>query len=207
MLAVPRLCMQPGIGGRQHALRRRLYRPGFRRAEIVVQKSFDRGFAGDVADIAAADAVGQRDGDRPWNSTAVRSECKRRENPGWFACAPCRNVARSISAVAGHWRHGWGASPLQARLPCESNQAAMRVGAADVALRRGPDVRGIQVRPVKARPPTRLPSTVGNLIPDEVIHDRKVSRGASALTETGTCSRRNARTPCRRTPGSASTSR
>ena len=57
------LRMQPGIGRLQHALRRGAHRPGFRGAVIVGQKSLDRRFAGDPADVAAADTVGQHDGD------------------------------------------------------------------------------------------------------------------------------------------------
>ena len=62
-LASPGLGVQPGVRRRQHALRRRLHRPGFRGAVVVGQKAFDGGLAGDLADVAAADAVGQDDGD------------------------------------------------------------------------------------------------------------------------------------------------
>ncbi|MNZ48412.1 hypothetical protein D3C78_661580 [compost metagenome] len=63
VLALPGLRMQPGVGRHQYALCRLLDRPGFRGTEIVLEESLDAGFAGDLADIAAADAVGQGDGD------------------------------------------------------------------------------------------------------------------------------------------------
>jgi hypothetical protein len=63
VLAVPALRIEPGVCCGQHALRRRLDRPGFRSAVVVVEKTLDRRFAGYVADLAAADAVGQGDGD------------------------------------------------------------------------------------------------------------------------------------------------
>src|SRR5262245_31871206 len=37
--------------------------PGLRGAVVVLDEALDRGFAGDVADGAAADAVGERDDD------------------------------------------------------------------------------------------------------------------------------------------------
>ena len=79
VLAAPRLRVQPGIGRLQHALRRRPHRPGFRRAVIVGQKPLDRRLGCDPADLAAADAVRQRDGDAlqaeqrlVWNQNAVK---------------------------------------------------------------------------------------------------------------------------------------
>ena len=39
------------------------HRPGGRRAVVILQEAFDGRFAGDLADVAAAHAVGQRDGD------------------------------------------------------------------------------------------------------------------------------------------------
>ena len=63
VLAPPGLGVQPGIGRGQHAMRRGFHRPGFRGAVIVGQEALDRRFAGDLADIAAADAVRQHDGD------------------------------------------------------------------------------------------------------------------------------------------------
>ena len=61
--ATPRLGMQPGVGSDQHALAGLLHRPGVRRAEVVFQKALHRRFAGDVADLAAADAIGDGQGD------------------------------------------------------------------------------------------------------------------------------------------------
>src|SRR5690606_9411897 len=62
VLALPGLGMQPGIDRHQHTLRRGLYRPGLRGAEIVGEEPFDAGFTGDLADRAATDTVGQGDG-------------------------------------------------------------------------------------------------------------------------------------------------
>ena len=53
------LRVQPGIGGIQHPLRRGFHRPGFRGGVIIFQKPAHGGFAGDMADIAAADPVGE----------------------------------------------------------------------------------------------------------------------------------------------------
>ena len=81
ILALPRLRVQPGIGRRNDALRRRFDRPGFRRAVIVGQEAFDGGFAGDLADVAAADAVGQDDGDALQAQQRLFRDQRRRENP------------------------------------------------------------------------------------------------------------------------------
>ena len=58
-LAPARLRVQPGVSRVQHALCRCLDGPGFRRAIVVHKKSGDRRLAGDTADIAAANPVGQ----------------------------------------------------------------------------------------------------------------------------------------------------
>src|SRR5665213_3415781 len=63
ILAAPGLRVQPQVRRRQHTLRRSLHRPGFRRAVIVRQEAFDRRLARDLADVAAADAIRQDDGD------------------------------------------------------------------------------------------------------------------------------------------------
>src|SRR5258705_12795506 len=62
-LASPGLRMEPGIRRSQYALRRRLHRPGFRRAVVIGQKSFDGRLAGNPADGAAADTIREDDGD------------------------------------------------------------------------------------------------------------------------------------------------
>src|SRR5690606_27456312 len=61
--AAPRLRMQPGVGRHQHALAGLLDRPGVRRAEVVFEEALHRRFAGDMADVAAADTVGDGQGD------------------------------------------------------------------------------------------------------------------------------------------------
>jgi len=62
-MALAALRMQPGVGRAEHLLGRLLHGPGLGRAVIVFQKAGHRRLAGDVTDVAAADAVGQRDGD------------------------------------------------------------------------------------------------------------------------------------------------
>ena len=76
MLALPGLGMEPGVGGGQHALGGFLHRPGFRGAVVVRQKARHRRFAGDVADLAAADAIGQGNGD------ALGAQLRFRRNVG-----------------------------------------------------------------------------------------------------------------------------
>ncbi len=61
--AVAGLRMQPGIDRHQHPMRRLLHRPGVGGAEVVGKKARHRGFAGDMADLTAADAISQRDSD------------------------------------------------------------------------------------------------------------------------------------------------
>src|SRR6185503_15465625 len=61
--AAPGLRMQPRIGRSDHALRRHCYRPGFGRAVIVGEKPLGGRLARDVADLAAADPIGESDRD------------------------------------------------------------------------------------------------------------------------------------------------
>ena len=63
VLASAGLGMEPGVGCRDDALRRGLYRPGFRRAVVIRKKAFDGRLTRYPADIAAADTVGQGNGD------------------------------------------------------------------------------------------------------------------------------------------------
>lgn len=58
VLASPCLGVQPDVGCGQHALGRCLHRPGLGRAVVVGQKAFDCRLAGNMADVTAADAVG-----------------------------------------------------------------------------------------------------------------------------------------------------
>ena len=53
------LGMQPGVGGRQHTLHGALDAPGVRGGVVVLQHGAHGRLAGFVADLAAADAVGQ----------------------------------------------------------------------------------------------------------------------------------------------------
>ena len=59
-LAAQGLAVQPGIGGLEHALRRPPHGPGVRGGVIVLEKAANRGLAGELAESARADAVGQR---------------------------------------------------------------------------------------------------------------------------------------------------
>ena len=63
IVALLGLRMQPRIGRRDDTLRGHFDGPGVGRAVVVGQEAFDGGFAGDLADVAAADAVGDHDGD------------------------------------------------------------------------------------------------------------------------------------------------
>ena len=99
VLAAPRLRMQPGVGRGDHALRRGLHRPGFRRAVVVGQEALDRGLGGDAADAGGADAVGEHDRDALQARAAARAGSGRRENPDWSPSGPCRNAARPRSSV------------------------------------------------------------------------------------------------------------
>src|SRR5215207_100973 len=63
VLASSGLCMQPGIGRGNDALRGRFDGPGIRRAVIVGQEALYGSMAGDPADLAAADPVGYHNGD------------------------------------------------------------------------------------------------------------------------------------------------
>ena len=161
ILAAPRLRVQPGIGRLQHALRRGPHRPGFRGAVIVGQKALDRRLGCDPADLAAADAVRQHDGDALQARAAARSESERRENPDWSPCDLCQNVARPIFSVrAASFTTSEQGLDLDGRDPLKSiagqaaTRAATRFGAVLTCV-------AYSVRPVKARPPTRLPTTVG----------------------------------------------
>src|SRR5688572_29855054 len=62
-LAALRLRVQPGVGRAENALGRGLHGPGLRRAIVVLQEASDSRLAGDLTDVAAADAVGERDAD------------------------------------------------------------------------------------------------------------------------------------------------
>src|SRR5882672_627677 len=54
--------MQPGVRRREHALGGSPDRPGVRRAVVVLEEGLDRDLARGAAHPAAADAVGERDG-------------------------------------------------------------------------------------------------------------------------------------------------
>ena len=60
--AIAVLRVQPVVGGGQHALHRAAHAPGVGRAVVVLQQRMHSGCTGNVTDIAAADAVGQRQG-------------------------------------------------------------------------------------------------------------------------------------------------
>ena len=154
------LRMQPGIGRLQHALRRGPHRPGFRGAVIVGQKALHRRFRGDPADIAAADAVGQHDGD------ALEAEQRLGGNQNavkiliGLLATFVRILPNRYFQFAWHV-HDQGAGLNQAsRGPPKSiagqaaTRGATRFGAVLTCV-------AYSVRPVKARPPTRLPTTVG----------------------------------------------
>ena len=63
MLALLGLRMQPGISRRQNLLAGFFNRPGIRGAVVVFKKTGDGRLRRFLADLAAADAVGQGDGD------------------------------------------------------------------------------------------------------------------------------------------------
>ena len=164
-----RLRMQPGIGRLQHALRRGAHRPGFRGAVIVGQKSLDRRFRGDPADLAGADAVGQHDG----NALEAEQRLVRNQDAVeiliGFLAALIRKLPDRYFQLARHSRLSrQRASPLARRDPShpEIKRQCARTGREDAAadaLRDGPVLMWVaySVSPVKARPPTRLPITVG----------------------------------------------
>ena len=63
VLALPGLGMKPGIGCEQHPLGGLFHRPAFRSGKVVAEETRDGGLAGNLADIAGADAVGDGNGD------------------------------------------------------------------------------------------------------------------------------------------------
>ena len=100
VLAAPRLRMQPGIGRRDHALRRGLHRPGFRRAVVVGEEALDGrlGWRSRLTLLllmpsASTTAMPFRLEQR------LAAGSGRRENPDWSPCGPCRNAARPRSSV------------------------------------------------------------------------------------------------------------
>ena len=60
---MPGLGMKPGIGCEQHPLGGLFHRPAFRSGKVVAEETRDGGLAGNLADIAGADAVGDGNGD------------------------------------------------------------------------------------------------------------------------------------------------
>jgi len=100
--AVAGLRMQPGIDRHQHPLRRLLHRPGVGGAEVVGKKARHRGFAGDMADLAAADAIGQCNGDALAGELGVsRHAGAVKVLVGRFASA-VRMLAEGNGELAGH---------------------------------------------------------------------------------------------------------
>ncbi len=136
--AVAGLCMQPGIDRHQHPLRRLLHRPGVGGAEVVGKKARHRCFAGDMTDLTAADAVGQRDGD------ALAGELGTDGHAGAVKVlvgrlAPAvRILAEGNGELAGHLQ-----SARKPRRDCGPGPS-FTPGSVDGALGRGAHVGGVE---------------------------------------------------------------
>ena len=63
VLTAPRLAVKPGITGLNNPLRRFTHTPYIRGAVIIFKETFNGCGAGNLADIAAADAIGQSNSD------------------------------------------------------------------------------------------------------------------------------------------------
>ena len=151
--APPGLAMEPGIGGRQYPLRRFAHRPGIRRAVVIRQEPRHCRLAGDMADRAAADAVGQhRHGAlgaelRFCGHTAAMAVLIYRLTPPVRSLTEGDIQTRSWRDPTGH-RSGLGGR-------CHATwRTWVRLGAVRTWV-------VYSVSPVKAKPPTRLPSAVG----------------------------------------------
>jgi hypothetical protein len=170
VLALLSLRIKPGVGGDQHVLGRGFDRPGIRGAVIIFKKAGHRCLRCLLADIAATDAVSQRDGNalaaelRPFgNEDAMKilvdflaplvgilpdgdPELRLMTT---FNLVPLCTAARK-SYPAQFWpKKATGLRGHQCR------SGSLRFGAVRTCVE-------YSVRPTKARPPTRLPSTVGS---------------------------------------------
>ena len=160
-----RLRMQPGIGGLQHALRRGAHRPGFRGAVIVGQESLDRRLRGNMRHRARADAVGQHDGNALEAEQRLVRDQDAVEILIGFLAAPIGKLSDGYLQLARHFplSRRW-ALPVKRDPSASQDQAARREEAGCCeAGRFGAVLTWVEysVSPVKARPPTRLPTTVG----------------------------------------------
>ncbi len=93
------LGVEPGVGGIDDAPRRGLHGPRLRGAVVVRQEALHGRFGGNPAHVAAADPVGQGEGDALQAEQRLVRESGRRENPDWTPCGPCRSAARPRSSV------------------------------------------------------------------------------------------------------------
>ncbi len=125
------LGVQPRVGGRQHALCRALDAPGLGGAVIVLQQPVHRSGAGDLADIAAADAIGQ------CHHHPLGGQCQ----PLWHAgavkvlvdllAALVRVLANAYFQGVAHWRAVRSGGRIQGcrlEVPCSKRQVHCRVG-------------------------------------------------------------------------------
>src|SRR5690606_7238704 len=143
--------MQPAVAGGQHALRRLFHRPGFGGAEVVRQKAADCRFGGDLADLAAADAVSQGHGDALGSKLRFARDAEAVKILVQRLATPIRMLPRANRKLTGHVMSA--VAPLR-RGRIFLDQLKARLGAVFTWV-------AYSVRPVKARPPTRLPSAVG----------------------------------------------
>src|SRR5690606_6695818 len=150
VLALAGLGVQPGAGGGQHALGRLAHRPGLRRAVVSLQEPADRDLAGNMADAAGADAIGQGQGN------ALHRQLRLARHP-----RPVKVLIERLAPPVRSLTEG----DLQ-RLPCSGPDPATGVcthAGCRIGVRRGAVRTWVvyRVSPVKARPPTRLPRAVG----------------------------------------------
>ena len=160
VLALLSLRIKPGIGGDQHMLGRGFDRPGIRGAVIIFKKAGHRCLRCLLADIAATDAVSQRDG----NAFATQLRPIRHQHAMEILIELLAPLVRKLSnrnpemlAHADTLALKWKSSRPHGREPDESilvDQRA-RFGAVRTCVE-------YIVRPTKNRPPTRLPSAVGS---------------------------------------------
>src|SRR5262249_42538362 len=188
LLAAPRFCMQPRVRRRQHALRRRLYRPGFRRAVVIGEKAFDDRLARDLADLTAADSVRDDDGDAleaqerfPRDERAVKVLVDRFAARVGVLADRDFQFARhsSYRRRMAPTRRGWG--PI---MPAGSADGTPGRGPdIDDTLGRGPRMRRVEREPGEGEAADQVADDRRDLVPEQVIEPGEVTAQQQARRE------------------------
>ena len=170
----PRLCMEPGVGGTDHTLRRSFDGPSVGRAVVICQKALDRRLRGNAADRACANAIGDRDSNAlegraepsgiraPWKSW-LTSLCPRSE------CCPIVIVSALVidSPIAG--------APLVSEAPvtlrlfggkgsCTQSEISLALGARA-------NMRRVECEADEGETTDEVADHGRDLVPDQVVHD------------------------------------